>query len=187
MPRKSFSGFHSKAANDAPNIEPTNEKDGPFFDSLEEYSTYQDLTAFPEKIAREASFRFKVISYLAGKCDKIVPKTIESYRAELPRASNGKVPSAITIYRWWLNFQASDFNLTSLAPNLKGRGNTKCKVEKTVDAIMEQAVEGVISGRRINISSAYRRVRRKVRQYNLEHGTKYEYPKYESIRKCTFQ
>lgn len=47
---------------------------------------------------------------------------------------------------------------------------------------MEQAVERVISGRKINISSAHRRVKRKVRQYNLTHGTNYSYPKYESVR-----
>jgi putative transposase len=56
-------------------------------------------------------------------------------------------------------------------------------VSEIVDALMSQAVEGVISGRKINVSSAHRRVRRKVRQYNLKHGTKYKYPKYESVRK----
>ncbi|MEF1304140.1 integrase, partial [Vibrio owensii] len=90
---------------------------------------------------------------------------------------------AITIYRWWLNFSQSDFNPTCLAPDFKGRGNREPKVPKIVDALMEQAVEGVISGKKINISSAYRRVRRKVRQYNVKNGTKHKYPKYESLRK----
>lgn len=48
---------------------------------------------------------------------------------------------------------------------------------------MEQAVEGVISGRKVRIRSAYKRVRRKLRQHNLSNGTKYKYPTYESFRK----
>ncbi len=94
-----------------------------------------------------------------------------------------KYPVQLLIYRWWLAFRKSDYTPTSLAPDFKSRGNREAKVPTLVDAIIKQAIESVISGRKININSAYRRVRRKIRQYNLNHGTKYDYATYESIRK----
>ncbi|HIF9138201.1 TPA: TnsA endonuclease N-terminal domain-containing protein [Photobacterium damselae] len=144
--------------------------------------TYQDISAFPEEIAVEITFRLNILRLLGQRCEKIVPKSIEPHRTELQRNHERKIPSATTIYRWWLTFRESDYDPISLAPNFKSRGNRKAKVPTLVDAIMEQAVNGVISGRKVNINSAYRRVRRKIRQYNLKHGTNYKYPKYESVR-----
>jgi putative transposase len=71
----------------------------------------------------------------------------------------------------------------SLAPRNKDKGNSKAKVPNFVDALMDQAVERVISGRKVRVTSAFKRVRRKLRQYNLSNGTKYKYPTYESLRK----
>ncbi|HHG3505912.1 TPA: integrase, partial [Vibrio parahaemolyticus] len=184
MPKKSFSDFNRKAKLDvAAHQKEAIDIDRSPSEVLAEDLTYTDLTAFPDKVANEISYRLKVLRYLGKVCDNITPKTIEPHRVELPKLNDKKIPSAITIYRWWLKFSQSDYNPICLAPDLKGRGNRKSKVPKVVDAVMEQAVEGVISGRKINISSAHRRVRRKVRQYNLKHGTKYKYPKYESLRK----
>ncbi|ELB2199314.1 DDE-type integrase/transposase/recombinase [Vibrio parahaemolyticus] len=184
MPKKSFSNFNRKAKLEVSDYqEELVDIDISSNDALVEGITYKDLTAFPEKVANEISYRLKILRYLGKVCNKITPETIEPHRVELPRLNDKKIPSAITIYRWWLKFSQSGYNPTSLAPNFKGRGNRDPKVSKIVDALMTQAVEAVISGRKINVSSAHRRVRRKVRQYNLKHGTKYKYPKYESVRK----
>ncbi|MGI3069794.1 hypothetical protein [Vibrio alginolyticus] len=48
---------------------------------------------------------------------------------------------------------------------------------------MKQAVEKVIFGRKARIRRAYKRVRRQLRQHNLNNGTKYKSPTYESLRK----
>ncbi|EOX3948891.1 hypothetical protein ACS6BV_000537 [Vibrio alginolyticus] len=48
---------------------------------------------------------------------------------------------------------------------------------------MKQAVEKVIFGRKARIRRANKRVRRQLRQHNLNNGTKYKYPTYESLRK----
>ena len=184
MPKKSFSNFNRKAKLDvAVNQKEAVDIDRLPNDVLAEDATYTDLTAFPDQVATEITFRLKILRYLGKVCDNITAKTIEPHRVELQRCNDKKIPSAITIYRWWLNFSQSDYNPTCLAPNFKGRGNREPKVSKIVDALMEQAVEGVISGKKINVSSAYRRVRRKVRQYNVKNGTKHKYPKYESLRK----
>lgn len=184
MPKKSFSNFNRKAKLEVSDYqEELVDIDISSNDALVEGITYKDLTAFPEKVANEISYRLKILRYLGKVCNKITPETIEPHRVELPRLNDKKIPSAITIYRWWLKFSQSGYSPTSLAPNFKGRGNRDPKVSKIVDAFMTQAVEAVISGRKINVSSAHRRVRRKVRQYNLKHGTKYKYPKYESVRK----
>ena len=180
MTKKKFSSFHRKSVSSqtqSASNEPTSE--GNCLENI----TYQDISAFPEKIATDITFRLNILRLLSQKCEKIVPKSIEPHRAELQRNNERKIPSAITIYRWWLAFRESDYNPISLAPNFKNKGNRKIKVPTIVDAIMEQAVENVISGRKININSAYKRVRRKIRQYNLKYGTKYKYPKYESVRK----
>ncbi|MFB9136536.1 transposase family protein [Vibrio olivae] len=182
MPKKSFSDFNRKAKLDVAAHQKEDIDRSPS-EVLAEDATYTDLTAFPDKVVNEISYRLKVLRYLGKVCDNITPKTIEPHRVDLPKLNDKKIPSAITIYRWWLKFSQSDYNPICLAPDLKGRGNRKSKVPKVVDAVMEQAVEGVISGRKINISSAHRRVRRKIRQYNLKHGTKHKYPKYESLRK----
>lgn len=184
MAKKSFSNFNRKAKrDDVSHQEDTLYIDRALNDTLDEDATYTDLTAFPDKVAIEISFRLKILRYLGRVNDKIVPKTIEPHRVTLQRCNDKNIPSAITIYRWWLNFSQSGYNPTSLAPKFKGRGNRAPKVSEIVDALMAQAVEAVISGRKINVSSAHRRVRRKVRQYNLKHGTKYKYPRYESVRK----
>ncbi|EGQ9123365.1 DDE-type integrase/transposase/recombinase, partial [Vibrio parahaemolyticus] len=184
MAKKSFSNFNRKAKrDDVSHQEDTLYIDRALNDTLDEDATYTDLTAFPDKVAIEISFRLKILRYLGRVNDKIVPKTIEPHRVALQRCNDKNIPSAITIYRWWLNFSQSGYNPTSLAPKFKGRGNRAPKVSEIVDALMAQAVEAVISGRKINVSSAHRRVRRKVRQYNLKHGTKYKYPRYESVRK----
>ncbi|EJC6765623.1 transposase family protein [Vibrio parahaemolyticus] len=184
MAKKSFSNFNRKAKrDDVSHQEETLYIDRALNDTLDEDATYTDLTAFPDKVAIEISFRLKILRYLGRVNDKIVPKTIEPHRVALQRCNDKNIPSAITIYRWWLNFSQSGYNPTSLAPKFKGRGNRAPKVPEIVDALMAQAVEAVISGRKINVSSAHRRVRRKVRQYNLKHGTKYKYPRYESVRK----
>ena len=140
------------------------------------------IEIFPDNIATQITFRLSILRYLASECEKIIPKTIEAHRVALQRLHDRNIPSAISIYRWWLGFRASGYNPVSLAPDFKSRGNRGSKVSPIVDSIMEQAVERVISGRKININSAHRRVKRKVRQYNLTHGTKYPYPKYESVR-----
>ncbi|EOX4971730.1 Mu transposase C-terminal domain-containing protein [Vibrio alginolyticus] len=177
---KTFSSFHRKSV--PSELKPEVNKAVIRASSLEDV-TYQDISAFPEKISTEITFRLNILRFLGRKCERIVPKSIEPHRIELQRNHVRKIPSAITIYRWWLAFRESDYNPTSLAPDFKGRGNRDTKVSTIVDAIMEQAVERVISGRKINVNSAHKRVRRKVRQYNLKHGTKYKYPKYESVRK----
>ncbi|PSV55920.1 Mu transposase C-terminal domain-containing protein [Photobacterium sp. GB-3] len=180
MPKKSFSSFHKKSVSSQAKL---TSSESVFETENLDSITYQDISAYPEKIAAEISFRLCILRFLAQNCDKLVPKSIEPRRAELQRNHKRKIPSAITIYRWWLAFRKSDYNPTSLAPDFKSRGNREAKVPTLVDAIIEQAIESVISGRKININSAYKRVRRKIRQYNLNHGTKYDYATYESIRK----
>jgi putative transposase len=179
MPKKSFSSFHRKSALQQEKLE---QNDRVVDSNDVDEATYQDISAFPESIANQITFRLNILRFLAGKCEKITPKAIEPYRVALQRLHDKNIPSAISIYRWWLVFRASGYNPVSLAPDFKSRGNRGAKVSPVVDSIMEQAVERVISGRKINISSAHRRVKRKVRQYNLTHGTKYPYPKYESVR-----
>ncbi|MGR5302929.1 MULTISPECIES: Mu transposase C-terminal domain-containing protein [Vibrio] len=179
MPKKSFSSFHRKSALQQERLE---QSDRVVDSSDVDEATYQDISAFPENIANQITFRLSILRYLASKCEKIVPKTIEPHRVALQRLHDRNIPSAISIYRWWLDLRKSDYKPVSLAPDFKSRGNRGAKVPPIVDSIIEQAVERVISGRKINISSAHRRVKRKVRQYNLTHGTNYSYPKYESVR-----
>lgn len=180
MPNKSFSSFHRKSAFQQEKLEPndrvvdTNDVDE---------ATYQDISAFPDNIATQITFRLSILRYLASKCEQIMPRTIEPHRVGLQRLHDRKIPSAISIYRWWLVFRASGCNPVSLAPKNKNKGNSKAKVPTFVDALMEQAVDRVISGRKVRIRSAYKRVRRKLRQHNLNNGTKYKYPTYESLRK----
>ncbi|MFA0256011.1 Mu transposase C-terminal domain-containing protein [Vibrio breoganii] len=180
MPKKKFSNFHKKSGLLKANFEPidsvvdTNDVDE---------STYQDISAFPDNIASQITFRLRILRYLAGKCEKIIPKTIEPHRVALQRLHDRNIPSAISIYRWWLDFKKSDYNPVSLAPRNKDKGNSKAKVPTFVDALMDQAVERVISGRKVRVRSAYKRLRRKLRQHNLTNGTKYKCPSYEALRK----
>ncbi|EHK8998481.1 transposase family protein [Vibrio vulnificus] len=180
MPKKSFSSFHRKSARQLEKPEPD---ESVVYNSDVDEETYRDISAFPDNVATQITFRLSVLRYLASKCDKIIPKTIEPHRVALQRLHDRKIPSAISIYRWWLVFRASDCNPVSLAPRNKDKGNSKVKVPTFVDALMKQAVERVISGRKVRIRSAYKRVRRKLRQHNLNNGTKYKYPTYESLRK----
>ncbi|MGR5339146.1 integrase [Vibrio astriarenae] len=180
MPKKVFSSFHRKSA--LPKV--NHEQVDSIIDTNDiDEATYQDISAFPDNIATQISFRLSILRYLASKCEKILPKTIEPHRVALQRSHDRNIPSAISIYRWWLVFRASDYNPVSLAPKHKDKGNSKAKVSTFVSALMDQAVERVISGRKVRIRSAYRRVRRKLRQHNLNNGTKYKYPTYESLRK----
>ncbi|MGO1190477.1 integrase catalytic domain-containing protein [Vibrio casei] len=181
MPKKSFSSFHRKSALQQEKVE-LNDRGFDTNVDIEE-ATYQDISAFPDNIVTQITFRLSILRYLASKCEQIIPKTIEPHRVALQRLHDRKIPSAISIYRWWLVFRASDCNPVSLVPKNKDKGNSKAKVPTFVDALMEQAVEGVISGRKVRIRSAYKRVRRKLRQHNLSNGTKYTYPTYESLRK----
>lgn len=176
MPKKSFSNFHRKSR-----LQQEEPKHVDISDVDEE--TYQDISAFPDNISTQITFRLSILRYLASRCEKIIPKTIEPHRVALQRLHDRNIPSAISIYRWWLVFRASEFNPVSLAPRNKDKGNSKVKVPAFVDALMKQAVERVISGRKVRIRSAYKRVRRKLRQHNLNNGTKYKYPTYESLRK----
>lgn len=180
MPKKSFSSFHRKSAPQQKKLEP----DEWALDTKDvDEEKYRDISAFPDNIATKITFRLSILRYLASKCEKIIPKTIEPHRVALQRLHGRNIPSAISIYRWWLVFRASDYNPVSLAPRNKDKGNSKAKVPTFVNALMDQAVERVISGRKVRIRSAYKCVRRKLRQHNLNNGTKYKYPTYESLRK----
>ncbi|MEZ8742038.1 Mu transposase C-terminal domain-containing protein [Photobacterium swingsii] len=180
MPKKSFSSFHRKSALQQTKPDP----DDRVVDTTDvDEETYRDISAFPDNIATQISFRLSILRYLARECEKIIPKTIEPHRVALQRLHDRNIPSAVSIYRWWLVFRTSGYNPVSLAPRNKDKGNNKAKVPAFVDALMDQAVERVISGRKVRIRSAYKRVRRKLRQQNLNNGTKYKYPTYESLRK----
>lgn len=96
MPKKSFSSFHRKSALQQEKVE-LNDKG---FDTNE--ATYQDISAFPDNIATQITFRLNILRYLASKCEQIIPKTIEPHRVALQRLHDRKIPSAISIYRWWL-------------------------------------------------------------------------------------
>jgi putative transposase len=181
MPKNSFSSFHRKSAFQQDKLEP-NDRVVVDINDVDE-ATYQDISAFPDNIATQVTFRLSILRYLASKCEQIIPKTIEPHRVALQRLHDRNIPSSISIYRWWLVFRASDCNPASLAPKNKDKGNSKVKVPIFVDALLEQAVERVISGRKVRIRSAYKRVRRKLRQHNLNNGTEYKYPTYESLRK----
>ena len=180
MTKKSFSSFHRKSAvqQELPGL---NDRVIDTHDVDE--AAYKDISAFPDNIVTQIIFRLSILRYLASKCEQIIPKTIEPHRVALQRLHDSNIPSSISIYRWWLVFRASGCNPVSLAPKNKDKGNTKAKVPAFVDSLMEQAVERVISGRKVRIRSAYKRVRRKLRQHNLNNGTKYKYPTYESLRK----
>ncbi|EJL6356498.1 transposase family protein [Vibrio cholerae] len=180
MTKKSFSSFHRKSGFQQEKLEPN---DRVMDANGADEATYQDISAFPDDVATQITFRLSILRYLASKCKQIIPKTIEPHRVALQRLYDRNIPSAISIYRWWLVFRASGSNPVSLAPKNKYKGNRDAKVPAFVDALMEQAVEGVISGRKVRIRSAYKRVRRKLRQHNLNNGTKYKYPTYESLRK----
>ncbi|WP_282111214.1 hypothetical protein [Shewanella algicola] len=123
--------------------------------------TYKDFTAFSDEIAGEARFRLKLLKLISQRCENITTKTIEPLRVELQRESERKIPSAITIYRWWLKFKKSGYDPVSLAPNFKKRGNRDKKVSTIVSEFMDQAIDAVISAKQINIVSALRRVRKK--------------------------
>ncbi|MGB1973045.1 MAG: Mu transposase C-terminal domain-containing protein [Vibrio toranzoniae] len=180
MPKKSFLSFHQKSALQKEKPDP----DDRVVDTSDvNEETYRDISAFPDNIATQITFRLSILRYLASECEKIIPKTIEPHRVALQRLHDRNIPSAISIYRWWLGFRVSGYNPVSLAPRYKDKGNSKAKVPTFVDALMDQAVERVISGRKVCIRSAYKRVRRKLRQHNLNNGTKYKYPTYESLRK----
>ncbi|MPW29670.1 DDE-type integrase/transposase/recombinase [Agarivorans sp. B2Z047] len=180
MPKKPFSSFHRKSALPKVNLDSIDCVVDP---SGIDDATYRDISAFPENIAAQITFRLSILRYLASKCEKIIPKTIEPHRVAIQRLHDRNIPSAISIYRWWLVFRASDYNPVSLAPRNKDKGNSKAKVPVFVNALMDQAVERVISGRKVRVRSAYKRVRRKLRQHNLTNGTNYKYPTYESLRK----
>ncbi|OLQ81705.1 integrase [Photobacterium proteolyticum] len=181
MPRKAFSQFHG-AKNDKDTDSYSNADKGqqPDFDDSEDL---QDLTAFNEKSANEALFRLKILKFITQECSEINLKNIEPLRVKLQLAESRQIPSSITIYRWWLSYRKSGFNVTSLAPKIKQRGNRATKVPEVVSGFMDKAIEQVISVEQINVNNAFRRVRRKVRQYNLTHNTLHKYPSYEAIRK----
>ncbi|MGF1761660.1 transposase family protein [Photobacterium sagamiensis] len=179
MPSSTFSNLHRKANQAIPENKGVNSD--PF--AMQEESTFKDLTAFSDEILHEVQFRLAILKQISQQCDSINTKTIEPLRVELQRESQRKIPSSITIYRWWLKFRESGYDPVSLASKSKQRGNRNIKVPKVVSEFMDQAVKHVISARKTNIQSAFRRVRRKVRQYNLAHGTHFKYPNYESIRK----
>ncbi|MCL9773946.1 hypothetical protein [Vibrio methylphosphonaticus] len=113
MPKKSFSSFHRKSALQQEKPDP----DGRAVDTSDvDEETYRDISAFPDNIATQITFRLSILRYLASECEKIIPKTIEPHRVALQRLHDRNIPSAISIYRWWLGFKSSGYNPVSLAP-----------------------------------------------------------------------
>ncbi|EGR0490183.1 hypothetical protein FG089_11410, partial [Vibrio cholerae] len=77
MPNKSFSSFHRKSAFQQEKLEPN---DRVVDDNDVDEATYQDISAFPDNIATQITFRLSILRYLASKCERIIPKTIEPHR-----------------------------------------------------------------------------------------------------------
>lgn len=181
MPRTEFSRFYgqSKPAHSS-NSEDHDQHRSVFEDDGIEF---QDLSSFNRDVSEEVEFRLKILTKISTECESINPKTIEPLRVKLQMTEIRKIPSACTIYRWWLTFKKSGFDVCSLAPNYKKRGNREAKVADIVSIFMDKAIEQAISAKQINATTAFRRVRRKVRQYNLTHQTRHKYPTYEAIRK----
>ena len=175
MSRTSFSSFHGTPTSDSENASSKL--------TFIENDDLQDLTSFSKKAQNEAKFRLSILRNILNKSSEINLVLIERLRADLQQQEERSIPSAITIYRWWLTYKKSNFSILSLVPKTKQKGNRNTKVPKTISVYIDQAVEQVISANKINVSTAFRRVRRKVRQYNLTHKTKHTYPSYEAIRK----
>lgn len=181
MPSTSFSNFYRKANSTA--LEQNENVSNLNSELSREGSTFVDLSVFGDEIVREVEFRLWLIKQISSQCEQINVKTIEPLRVPLQKKNPRPIPSSITIYRWWLKFRKSDYDPVSLAPKTKKRGNRTIKVSKVVSDFMDQAANQVISADKINIYTAFRRVRRKIRQYNLSHNTRFNYPNYESLRK----
>lgn len=185
MPKKAFAHFH---ADNKLNISNTikhssNEKISGV--SLPDDEIFQDITSFSESVANEIRFRFSILKIVAKECHDtgVTTKNIEPLRVKLQRESSRPIPSSITIYRWWLKYRDSNFNITSLAPKTKKKGNSSSKVPNIVSEYISHSIERVISAEKLNINNAFKSVRKKVRIYNLTHNTSYKYPSYETIRK----
>jgi putative transposase len=179
MSSSTFANFYRKAKSPVIDEEAIDSD----LDVLQEGTTFIELSAFSDEIVHDVKFRFHLIKQISKQCDQISIKTIEPLRVELQRHNQRNIPSSITIYRWWLKFRKSGYDPISLAPKTNKRGNKTAKVPKVVSNFMNQAVNHVISAKKINIHAAFRRVRRKTRLYNLSHKTRFKYPSYESIRK----
>ncbi len=175
MSRTSFSSFHGTPTSDSENASSKL--------TFIENDDLQDLTSFSKNAQNEAKFRLSILRNILNKSSEINLVLIERLRTDLQQQEERSIPSAITIYRWWLDYKKSNFSILSLVPKTNQKGNRKTKVSKIVDIFMNQAVEQIISAHKINISTASRRVRRKVRQYNLTHKTQHTYPSYEALRK----
>ncbi|QUM76158.1 transposase [Moritella sp. 24] len=179
MPRNSFSEFYGSANSDNTSALSGELKDIEFADC----DDLQDLSAFNEKCVAEALFRLKILKVISRECANISLDSIEPFRVKLQVGESRSIPSSSSIYRWWLCFRRSGFDITSLVPKVKQRGNRTIKVPEIVSGYMNQAIEQVISAKKINVYAAFKRVRRKVRQYNLTHSASHKYPTYEAIRK----
>ncbi|HAS61795.1 MAG TPA: integrase, partial [Vibrio sp.] len=180
-PSTTFANFYRKANTE--NCESNENISDAEVSLLGEGTTFTELSAFGDVILKEVKFRLRLLKQVNVQCEQINVKTIEPLRVSLQQENQRPIPSAITIYRWWLIFRKSGFDPVSLVPKTRKRGNRTIKVPKVVSDFMDQAVNQVISAEKININSAFRRVRRKIRQYNLSHATHFKYPNYESIRK----
>ncbi|MFA0415424.1 DDE-type integrase/transposase/recombinase [Vibrio renipiscarius] len=181
MPSTTFANFYRKANTD--NCESNENISDAEVSLLGEGTTFTELSAFDDETLKEVKFRLRLLKQVNVQCEQINVKTIEPLRVSLQQENQRPIPSAITIYRWWLIFRKSGFDPVSLVPKTRKRGNRTIKVPQVVSDFMDQAVNQVISAEKININSAFRRVRRKIRQYNLSHATHFKYPNYESIRK----
>ncbi len=180
MPRNTFSGLHKRRKSNVEDVIERTEE----LEFIDDEQVNQDLSSFSPQSQREALFRLNLLRNILLKCEgNINIKAIEPLRVGLQRQFKENIPSSITIYRWWLKYRQSDYNIVSLVPKTRKRGNRSIKVPEVVSNFIDQSVSYVVSSKKINIYSAFRRVRRKVRIYNLNHGTQYKYPKYESIRK----
>ena len=69
MTKKSFSSFHRKSVLHQEKLE-QNDRVVDINDVAE--ATYKDISAFPEKIVVEITFRLSILRLLGRKCEKIV-------------------------------------------------------------------------------------------------------------------
>ncbi|WP_155521704.1 hypothetical protein [Photobacterium kishitanii] len=179
MSRTSFSNFHGDQKPDDKKLVKNASSERTFIEG----DDLQDLTSFSQKAQNEAKFRLNILREILNKSSKINLVLIERLRVDLQQQEERPIPSASTIYLWWRTYKKSGFSILSLVPKTDQKGNREKKVSKIVDIFMNQAVEQIISAHKINISTGSRRVRRKIRQYNLTHKTQHTYPSYEGLRK----
>ena len=136
--------------------------------------TFQDIFSVSENRRNEAIHRYNILEFLMERHGtEFSKKEIIDELPLLEEKFGSNTPSAISIYRHWRAFKKSDYQLSSLIPQVTA-GNTKYKVTDELELYIQKAIKDYFSAEEQTMQSAYLTLEAEVSRHNEVHDTQLE-------------